>query len=109
MACRGGVVGFDGFDTQIRYSISDDSSKRFYLTIRRDPSTGVIRSRTGRFDPEAFRNYVDDYAKDRIEREGFCRRGFFVIDRSDNPANGFLRGECRESATPEDVARWGAN
>jgi len=109
VGCTGGVVGIEGFNTDIRYDVYNDGSKRFYFSAQRDLNRGLVRSRHGTFDPEAFRGYMDRTLLQLIETDGFCREGYFVIDRSDHPENGFVRGECRDSATPEDVAKWSSN
>lgn len=109
-ACRGGELGgIEGFDSSVSYQVSSDGSKRFTYRVWRDINQRIIRSSRGTFDPEAFEEYMLAGATAQVEKDQFCRNGFFVIDRSPHPANGFLRGECRETATPEDVARWASS
>lgn len=37
-----------------------------------------------------------------VEKVGYCREGFFVLDRSISRYHLWIRGECKESATAED-------
>ncbi len=37
-----------------------------------------------------------------VEKVGYCRDGFFELDRSISRYHLWVRGECKESATPED-------
>jgi hypothetical protein len=43
-----------------------------------------------------------------VSASGYCREGFFVLDRNLSPQNLWLKGECREDATGEDLHLFGA-
>jgi len=43
-----------------------------------------------------------------VERMGYCKEGFLVIDSSVSRFNLWLKGECKEGATEEDKKRFGA-
>ena len=39
---------------------------------------------------------------DKLEENGYCRKGFFELSRTFNKSIYTLNGECNESATPDD-------
>lgn len=41
-----------------------------------------------------------------LEQTGYCREGFFELDHSISRYHLWIRGECKESATAEDRARF---
>lgn len=43
-----------------------------------------------------------------VEHAGYCRDGFFELDRSISRYHLWVRGECKDSATPADLQRFGA-
>lgn len=43
-----------------------------------------------------------------VERMGYCREGFLEIDSSIAPYNMWMKGECKEGATEEDIKRFGS-
>lgn len=42
-----------------------------------------------------------------VERSGYCRDGFFELDRSISRYHLWVRGECKDSATPADQQLFG--
>ncbi|MGN0922497.1 MAG: hypothetical protein ACI4NJ_12315 [Cellvibrio sp.] len=44
-----------------------------------------------------------------VATAGYCREGFFMLDRSLVHNNLWVRGECRDSATQDDLHVFGAN
>lgn len=43
-----------------------------------------------------------------VERSGYCREGFFELDRSISRYHLWVRGECKDSATAADQQSFGA-
>lgn len=43
-----------------------------------------------------------------VAKIGYCREGFFELDRNLSPYNLWLKGECKEGATDEDKQRFGS-
>lgn len=71
--------------------------------------------------PEAYRRSnsplnANRYAYERVQRNaaqvtsalGYCREGFLELDGSTSRYHMWLKGECREAATPEDRTRFGS-
>lgn len=44
--------------------------------------------------------YFDRAMLQKLAETGFCRDGYFEIERSVSPSGGEVRGECREGAEP---------
>lgn len=42
-----------------------------------------------------------------VERMGYCREGFLEIDSSASNYNLWLKGECKDGASAEDIAKFG--
>jgi hypothetical protein len=42
-----------------------------------------------------------------VEHSGYCREGFFELDRRVSPMHLWVRGECKDGATPEDQQAFG--
>jgi hypothetical protein len=106
LGCRAGVSGLDAPENSVTYDLGSDGSKRFMFRSIKDPNRGAIRRAGGQFDPEDFAEYMKTQLENYLERDQYCREGYFVIDQSNHPGDGFIRGECKESATPEDIANW---
>ena len=43
-----------------------------------------------------------------VERAGYCREGFFELDRSISRYHLWVRGECKDAATEADQQKFGA-
>jgi hypothetical protein len=43
-----------------------------------------------------------------VNKTGYCREGFFEIDKSLSRYHIWMKGECKEGATPEDQQKFGA-
>ncbi len=44
-----------------------------------------------------------------VAKLGYCRDGFFEVDRNLSPYNLWLKGECKEGATDADKQKFGAS
>jgi hypothetical protein len=42
-----------------------------------------------------------------VKKLGYCREGFFEIDKSLSRYHIWMKGECKEGATPEDQQKFG--
>jgi hypothetical protein len=42
-----------------------------------------------------------------VEQSGYCREGFFELDRRISPHHLWIRGECKDGATKEDQSAFG--
>jgi hypothetical protein len=42
-----------------------------------------------------------------VKRMGYCREGFLEIDSSVSRYNLWIKGECKEGATDEDIKKFG--
>ena len=64
---------------------------------------GSAGGRSGR-TPSQLRQSEEMVAllEQELDESGFCRHGFIELERSVEPAQTFIRGECDEAATVED-------
>ncbi|MBY6190528.1 hypothetical protein KUV22_08885 [Microbulbifer agarilyticus] len=98
-----------GIKESFHTEISANGSKRFTYVLEvaapalRGPYTQSAseRARMGK-QYEGFgrprRVNFDHALQLKLQETGFCRDGYFVIDRVVSPQGGELRGECREGA-----------
>ena len=103
-----------GLKESFHTEIAANGSKRFTYTLEiaapqiRGPYTespqtrgGMIRQQDlNRGRPGRGQRLDFDYAlKLKLKETGFCRDGYFVIDRVVSELGGEVRGECRDPAT----------
>ena len=69
-------------------------------TQQRPPMTGVNINHT---TPER----LEENAAYVVKQTGYCREGFFALDRSISRHHLWLKGECKESASDADRQRFG--
>ncbi len=100
-----------------RTLISTDNSKRFELSVApksQDPMRQLKRRGNAYMDEDS-RSVVqqrrtDAYLKyqleDLLDKNGFCRGGYLMLGRFAGESQIRLRGECKDTATPEDRQRF---
>lgn len=70
---------------------------------------GAERYRRGRRPEALSEDKLRDRAAVLVASAGFCREGFLLLDRRLSPRDWWLRGECRENASDEDLRVFGAH
>jgi len=106
VGCFSGVPDSRGFIKTHEFEIDAEGSKRFVFMIRLESRKGAAKLLRN-YDAKRFIRYVDNHVDYFIKETGFCRGGYFVFDRIDHPETGYVKGECRDSATALDRERWG--
>jgi len=104
--CVSGVPDSRGFVKSHEFQIDNEGSKRFVFMIRLETRRGAAKILRN-YDAKRFIRYVDNHVDYFIDETGFCRGGYFIYDRLDHPETGYVKGECRDSATSLDRQRWG--
>lgn len=116
-ACSSQPVPIPGLKESFHTEIAANGAKRFTYSLemmRPDvpaPYTGsgpgrqVIRQGSGmgnmgprQAGPGQQGLQFDRAMEQKLSETGFCRQGYFEIERSVSPAGGQVRGECREGA-----------
>lgn len=102
-----------GLKESFHTEITANGSKRFTYSLEiaapqlRGPFTESPNSRNGMMrnqemmggQPRRRRTADFDYAMNlKLKETGFCRDGYFVIDRVVSQLGGEVRGECRDAA-----------
>ena len=88
--------------------IAEDGSKRFRFTIsvaekqqRKSKRPSREKESSGSRHQKMEKRFHDQLEQ-HLERTGFCREGYVVLDSNFSRSKGSIRGECRESATQQD-------
>lgn len=102
-ACSG-IGKVSNYKQSFTPKIYSDDSKRFEFTMRYQGR--VNANRPERYNPESFAKKMNEQLRIELEANEFCRDGYFVIQRYDQPVNAMIQGECRESASAQDHERW---
>lgn len=109
---------FSGLNESLSVQILPDTSKQFVYSLTapdmmRRSLVQVYRSpgeasQHRRQEPEGQRTYrqLRSNTERALEDTGFCREGFLELDYRLSRDDLWMRGECREGATPEDVERF---
>ncbi|MFV8781661.1 hypothetical protein ACNKU7_04485 [Microbulbifer sp. SA54] len=102
-----------GLKESFHTEISANGSKRFTYSLeiaapqlrgpfteRPNPRSGMLRDQEMMAgQPRRQRSADFDYAMNlKLKETGFCRDGYFVIDRVVSQLGGEVRGECRDAA-----------
>ncbi|WP_295804060.1 hypothetical protein [uncultured Microbulbifer sp.] len=108
-----------GLKESFHTEISANGSKRFTYALEmaapqlrgpytENPTTrrGILREQEMmRRQPRAGRSVNFDHALElKLQESGFCRDGYFVIERVVSQMGGEVRGECRDAAAGREGA-----
>lgn len=108
-----------GLQETLETEILPNSSKMFVYRLRLPQEAmpshvriaeGPRRARPGVGGIEINRNTsrrLEENTAHVVATLGYCREGFLRLDQSISPYHLWVRGECREGATPEDRQRFG--
>ncbi|HMU68047.1 MAG TPA: hypothetical protein PKE57_12905 [Cellvibrionaceae bacterium] len=98
--------GFNAPDLQFKTLITADHIKRFELTLIPKPAQlDPLSSRRGLEEAPSERQ-LKGLLKDTLASNGFCKAGFLPLGRYAGESHSRLRGECKDAATPEDIAKF---
>jgi len=116
--CASSGRNFSELDESLSIQILPDTSKQFIYGLTapdrmRRSLVQVYRSpgeasQHRRQQPEGQRTYRQLRANTEraLADTGFCREGFLELDYRLSRDDLWIRGECREGATPEDIERF---
>ncbi|RZA02341.1 MAG: hypothetical protein EOO68_09795 [Moraxellaceae bacterium] len=104
-ACSTGR-NFDPQGLQFKTLITPDHVKRFELSIAPRPvPIDPLSDRRG-LESGPSERQLKAMLKDALADNGFCREGFLPLGRYAGESNYKLRGECKDAASVEDIARF---
>ncbi len=119
-ALGGGGRHFSHMDETLDINILPDSSKQFVYRLqlqgRPEPDNPRVHrspadrnySQRGMVEPtDANYRRLQQNAERAVARAGYCRRGYMELDYRLSYHQLWLRGECREGASAEDLERFG--
>jgi len=116
--CTSSGRNFSELDESLSIQVLPDTSKQFVYSLTapdmlRRSLVQVYRSpgeasQHRRQEPEGQRTYRQLRANTEraLADTGFCREGFLELDYRLSRDDLWMRGECREGATPEDIERF---
>lgn len=107
--CASGAQN-SGLAEQLRFDIHADGTKFFTyalaLPVADQRARAALPPRPGE-RPAARRGVdIEGLLETRISETGYCREGYFILQRSGVGGPTSLRGECREGASPADRERF---
>lgn len=98
-----------------RTLITPDNIKRFELSVPAKPLDVMKQMNRGRDSDrdgrgEFQQRHTDVYLKyaleDILDHNGFCQQGYLLLGRFAGENQNRLRGECKDSASAEDRAKF---
>lgn len=97
---------FDSQGLQFKTLITPEHIKRFELTIIPRPLPIDPQSDRRGLESGPSERQLKGLLKDALASNGFCKQGFLPLGRYAGESHYRLRGECKDAATAEDVARF---
>jgi hypothetical protein len=108
-----------GMEESLEFEIRPNASKLFVYRLEDPAAAHAHRAQVHRPRPDCQmegpreRRDVRTYRRLQVNtqraltRTGYCRDGYFELDRRISPNVLWLRGECRDDATEEDIEQFG--
>jgi len=98
--------GFDAAGLQFKTLITPEHIKRFELSLTPKPQAlDPLSNRRGLEEAPSERQ-LKGLLKDTLATNGFCKAGFLPLGRYAGESHYRLRGECKDAATAEDIAKF---
>lgn len=98
--------GFDSQGLQFKTLITPERIKRFELTVIPRPVPIDPQSDRRGLESGPSERQLKGLLKDALASNGFCKGGFLPLGRYAGESHYRLRGECKDPATPEDIAQF---
>ncbi|MEY4589150.1 MAG: hypothetical protein RL497_1226 [Pseudomonadota bacterium] len=97
---------FNSNGLQFKTLITPEHVKRFELTLIPRPIPIDPYSNRQSLEQGPSERQLKGLLKDALADNGFCRDGFLPLGRYAGESNYRLRGECKDTASAEDIAKF---